>query len=160
MRRRLALSGSVVVLAALVGLLVQPTASAEVAVHKAVLTGENEVNSAGDPNQGDLDGLGKAKIRVNVAKDLVCFKLRWEGITSPDRAHIHDGPAGVNGPIVVTLFEGLVPSTINKVRGCTELADTPENEALLRDIKENPGEYYVNLHNADFPGGALRGQLS
>ena len=31
--------------------------------------------------------------------------------------------------------------------------------ALLAQIVANPGQYYVNVHNARFPGGALRCQL-
>ena len=33
------------------------------------------------------------------------------------------------------------------------------NEALLDNIAANPHQYYINLHNTPFPGGALRGQL-
>ncbi|MBA2263858.1 MAG: CHRD domain-containing protein, partial [Chloroflexi bacterium] len=31
---------------------------------------------------------------------------------------------------------------------------------LLADIEANPQNYYVNVHNAEFPGGAVRGQLA
>jgi hypothetical protein len=30
---------------------------------------------------------------------------------------------------------------------------------LIGEIAANPSGYYVNLHNARFPGGAIRGQL-
>ena len=67
----------------------------------------------------------------------------------------------MNGDIVVTLFENgtepnfmPLPDSIS-VQGCTGGLQ----RALLRDIRDDPRRFYVNIHNATFPGGAIRGQL-
>ena len=60
-------------------------------------------------------------------------------------------PAGRNGPIVVTFFE--VDSVL--LNHCVDTT-----RALAMEIIKNPQEFYVNIHNAEFPGGALRGQLA
>ncbi len=39
--------------------------------------------------------------------------------------------------------------------GCAEVS----REVAL-DILKNPEDYYVNVHNAEYPAGARRGQLS
>jgi len=118
----------------------------------ATLTGEAEVNAAGVPNQGDLDGSGTATITVNPGRNVVCWDLAVTGIATPTRAHIHQAPAGANGAIVVMFFEvGEEPV----LQGCT----TPTGTTAM-EILRNPTGFYVNVHNADFPAGALRGQLS
>jgi hypothetical protein len=114
---------------------------------KAKLTGAAEV-----PGPGDADGKGRARILVLKQFDAVCFRLRWRDIAAPTDAHIHKGAPDVAGPVVVPLFD----DDSVRERGCVDGVDRD----LLRDIKRNPSDYYVNIHNADFPGGAIRGQLS
>jgi hypothetical protein len=66
-------------------------------------------------------------------------------------AHIHVAPTGDAGPVVV----GLAPPTSGLSSGCTSV-----DPLLIKAIKQNPEDYYVNVHNAEYPAGALRGQLS
>ena len=118
------------------------------------LTGEAEVNAAGEPNKGDLDGTGSASITVNVGQQRVCWDITVAGIAPPTRSHIHNAPSTTTGGIVVSFFETAETADLN---GCMT---TPVNRDLLKDILKNPQNYYVNVHNADFPPGALRGQLA
>ncbi len=115
------------------------------------LTGEAEVNGAGVPNRGDLDGTGTARIAINPGQERVCFDVEVANIVAPARGHIHRAPAGRNGPIVVTFFE---------VDGVLLNHCVDTTRALAMEIIKNPQEFYVNIHNAEFPGGALRGQLA
>ena len=117
------------------------------------LTGEAEVTAAGVPNQGDLDGTGTASVTVNVGQQRVCWDIEVAGIAPPTRGHIHKAPSTTTGGVVVTFFE----TDSVDLHGCTS---SPVDRELLKDILKNPQEYYVNVHNADFPAGALRGQLS
>jgi hypothetical protein len=122
----------------------------------ARLLGGNEVPPA------DPDGRGLAF--VDTGRTRVCFALAWTGIGAPIFAHIHSGVAGVNGPVVVLFFDvpepagsppAALPDTINAAAGCVG----GQSPALLRDIRQHPSAYYVNIHTAAFPGGAIRGQL-
>jgi hypothetical protein len=110
------------------------------------LTGAAEV-----PGPGDPDGSGTATIRLNFGQGEVCFELAVSGIAPATASHIHVAPAGVAGPVVVPL----APPTSGSSSGCAAA-----DPALIKNIVKNPQEYYVNVHNADFPAGALRGQLS
>ena len=113
----------------------------------AELTGAAEV-----PNPGDPDGSGSAHVTLNQGAGEVCFELTVSDIAPAVAAHIHVGAAGVPGPVMV----GLSPPTEGSSSGCVTGVD-PD---LIKAIRQNPEAYYVNVHNADFPGGAVRGQLS
>jgi hypothetical protein len=157
MRRRLVVVGALIcVLALVAGVILVSGAGAAGTRRVASLTGDEEVPPA-DPN-----GTGRAAINLNVSERRVCFNLSWRRIGSPTRSHIHEGGRGVNGDIVVTLFENgtdpnfmPLPRSIRSVQGCTGGVE----RALMRDIHDHPARFYVNIHNETFPGGAIRGQL-
>jgi CHRD domain len=111
------------------------------------LTGAAEV-----PGPGDPDGSGTAMLELNPGTGQVCFELTVTGIAPATAAHIHVAPVGVAGPVVVPL----TPPTSGSSSGCV----SDVNRDLIKAIIQNPEAYYVNVHNADFPAGALRGQLS
>lgn len=113
----------------------------------ATLTGATEV-----PGPGDPDGGGSAVITLNQGQNEVCFELTVSNIASATAAHIHSGAAGVAGDVVVTLTP---PPTEGSSKGCVSATAD-----LIKEIRQNPANYYINVHNADFPNGAVRGQLA
>ena len=108
------------------------------------LTGAAEV-----PGPGDADASGQAVITLNQGQGQVCYDLTWSGIDGTViAAHIHAAPAGIAGPVVVPLAPG---------SGCTTIA---VSEELIKAIRRDPSNYYVNIHSTAFPAGAIRGQLA
>jgi hypothetical protein len=124
----------------------------------ARLVGAQEVPPA------DPDGSAKASVDINVDAGTVCFDIKGlNDVGAPNRGHIHKQVAGQNGPIVVPFFEliGQPADPRNDQLESGRLADcvAVADHALLADIVANPDQYYVNVHNTRFPGGALRCQL-
>jgi hypothetical protein len=104
------------------------------------------------PGPGDPDGSGTATITLNPGLKTICWDIHVEDITLPaSAAHIHEAGVGVPGPVVVPLS---APDASGHSSGCTSV-DRSEILEIMHEIDE----YYVNVHNSDFPAGALRGQL-
>jgi len=117
-------------------------------VHTFVLTmdGLQEVTNDGIPGQGDPDGMGLATLMIDDADNTIDWNIDVSNITLPPTgAHIHQAVQGMNGPIVVN-FSGMLTGM--------DLMD-----ADLANVLANPSGFYVNVHNSDFPAGAIRGQI-
>jgi hypothetical protein len=114
---------------------------------RVTLTGEAET-PAGDPV-----ATGEAVVRLRSGQGQLCYTLEAENLgVAAAAAHIHRGGASQAGPIVVPLR---TPGADGTARGCVTVS-----RALVSQILANRANYYVNVHTAEFPGGAIRGQLA
>jgi len=157
-RMRSIITRSTLVAALVFGLAATVTA-AEGLRFKTDLLSTNELSSH------DADGRGKATVWIDAEAGTVCFDLSFRDSGTPNRAHIHVGDANTAGGIVVPFFDIQTADTAldprhdemeskRRTDGC--VAADP---ALLAEIAANPANYYVNLHNARFPAGSMRGQV-
>jgi len=137
------------------------------------LNGRNEVPV--DPtvsgNVGDRNGTGQAYVfGIDGDPTTLCYVLTVEKIAPATGAHIHEGKRGENGPIVANLAapadgnaaDCLTEGELNTTAPFAPKFPTDTQGVPLSSVAEilaNPRDYYVNVHNAEFPSGAIRGQL-
>jgi hypothetical protein len=114
----------------------------------------NMTGAAEQPTTGDANGTGTAFVRLISRRERVCFYITFRRIARPLAGHIHRGGRRVAGPIVVPLFERARGAS-SPIRGCAR----DVSRRTIRQIRNRPGRFYVNLHNRPFPAGAIRGQL-
>jgi hypothetical protein len=144
MKRRIISFALLASFAALVG--ASPAAAADARLY-ATLTGGAE-----RPGPGDPDAIGRVVITINDAANQICAAVQFTGATLPTTGmHIHLAPPTAPGPVVVPFT---APTSFQSYE-----CKTVENEALLDNIAANPNQYYFNVHNQEFPGGFIRGQL-
>jgi len=106
------------------------------------LTGAEEVPAV----TTEATGSGK----ISVAKDMtVTGSIKTKGIVGT-AAHIHEAPAGKNGPPIITL-----------TKSGDDTFTVPEgsklSEAQYASLKA--GNLYVNVHSAEHKPGEIRAQL-
>lgn len=139
----------------------------------ADLDGRQEVNTSG--NQaivGDPDGRGEFYVFAIDSvggidnSRVLCYNLQVKRIGELDlppgggrAAHIHRGRPGENGPVVANLAWPQDGQAADCLDARLRPAQFPLGDAVVADILANPGNYYVNVHNAERPAGAIRGQL-
>ncbi|MEH6790299.1 CHRD domain-containing protein [Parasphingorhabdus sp.] len=115
-------------------------------VYRTTLLGSEEVGP------GDADGYGRAEISISETFGQICWDINGvRGIGPITAAHIHRGVRGTNGPPVFTLR----PANEGGYKGCADGSEWTQDR-----IEGDPSGFYVNVHTAEYPAGAIPGQLS
>ena len=95
---------------------------------------------------------GSATLETAPGKNQVCRTLTLAGTAPVTAVHLHAGTLGVNGPIVATF-------TAPPAAGASRLCVTATDQ-LMKDIRKEPANYYVEVHTADLVNGTLSGQFT
>ena len=115
---------------------------------EAFLSGSGE----NPPNGSPATGIGT--VVLNLSQTQITVDESWSGLTAPATAsHIH-GPAGAGTNAAVLFpFSGVPAATSGSI---------PEQTFSITPTQVNylfSGLLYMNIHDANFPGGEIRGQL-
>ena len=115
---------------------------------QAFLTGLGE----NPPNASPASGFGT--VVLNAAQTQITVGENWSGLVGgpATASHIHNAPPGVNGPVIFS-FAGVPPVTSGAIPQQTFSITAAQVTQLFL------GNMYMNVHNAGFPGGEIRGQL-
>jgi hypothetical protein len=104
--------------------------------------------------KGDPDGSATAVLTIRPTK--ICYVITPKKAgTSFAAGHIHAGKKGVAGPVFINLFTKPKALKGGKLSGCSPTVKAAD----VAKVKAKPAGYYVNIHNAKYPAGAVRGQL-
>lgn len=170
MHRRSIVTGIAGVTAIATGLAVSSPAIAQESVRTftTTMTADEEV-----PEEGTVesDATGDAVFELSADGTEMSYTVNVSGLTDVEMAHIHLGPAGENGPVVVWLYpEGPPPELIEGTTDGELASGTFTADDLMEDLEGATmddlvaeivaGNTYVNAHTTTFPAGEIRGQIS
>lgn len=139
------------------------------------LNGRNEVRSDATNRAivGDPNGRGEGYVfGIDGDTTTLCYLLvdieKIDELELPPgngrAAHIHEGAPGENGPVVANLAwpqDGQAADCLTEGEGAgTAGVKFPTGETgIVQRILNHPEAFYINIHNNEYPGGAIRGQL-
>ena len=103
--------------------------------------------ASGPPAAQDPDGSGTATLHFDAEKGEICWELAVKDIAPAFASHIHQNYG-------LQLFS-LSPPTDGTASGCDITS-----RSIITAILTNPQEYFVIVHNDEFPTSALSGRLA
>jgi hypothetical protein len=122
-----------------------------------------ELRAANEPASmgANSPAVGAWTVNIDPTHTILTFDINISTLQNATLAHIHKGPPGVSGGVVVSFVTPTsgVPFVGNRAHGVVVAPDAA-NVTLFTDIATNPSAYYVNVHNTAAPGGAMRGQMA
>ncbi len=135
--------------------------------YNAHLTGDQEVPAPSAPPVV-TNATGQVNLKLSADGTELYYKLIVANIESVRFAHLHQAPAGANGPVVVDLFMPMPLVPVISPQGV--LAEGVITAASLKgplagktlaDLVAaiEAGNVYANVHSIKYPGGELRGQV-
>jgi len=93
-------------------------------------------------------GIGAGLVSLDRTRTSLRYALLVDSLSTPaSAAHIHKGAFGVNGPVRIELTVP-TPYSTNVV---------PVGDSIFTFLESDL--LYMNVHNANFPGGEIRGQV-
>jgi CHRD domain-containing protein len=118
------------------------------------------------PTSPNPSGTCRATVLVSKSLDRVDVSITQSGLANITQAHIHRAPRGTNGGVIFWLYDPNRPADypssteIGKIwtNPSSDTRDQPLTQTIIDDLRA--GNLYVNFHTTQFPGGAIRGQLT
>ena len=104
------------------------------------------------PGPGDADGTGRGRFYLYPMKNKICYRVTVNNVAPATKAHLHMGDAGERG--------GMVKLNLLRPRNSARECIRGLGEKFIKNIGRDSSSYYVDVHNNEFEGGALRGQLT
>jgi hypothetical protein len=122
-----------------------------VTLQEVALTGEQEAPPVSTQASGTFKGT------YNMDSKVISYTITFQGIM-PTAMHFHRGAVGVAGPITIPINPGADPYSganpfLSPLVGTTPALSAAQEAELLA------GDWYVNVHTAEYPAGELRGQV-
>lgn len=120
----------------------------------AMLSGSNEVPAV------TTDASGTATFTLTEERT-ISYTITVSNIQNVTASHIHDAPAGVNGDVIVGLFDGPVTGSVNGTLISGTFDQSGVSQGSFEDLlaKMRAGTVYVNVHTSENLGGEIRGQI-
>lgn len=139
--------GLVALLASLALVFALPAQAADPVGLRVHMTGRAVVGG------GDPDGAGAARLLVYPDQGKLCYRFSTRRIYYAWSVQLHKGERGSDGPV---LFDFRWPGWDSRWSDCA----TGLSSEMLRELVDNPGSFYVDVHTCEHWFGAIRGQLA